>query len=207
MARTVCVDGVSRGSYGGRRRAYTRSLAGADVEAQSRDVARVTHEDSSSDLRLSSSRDRNRGARQTLVGITTTTVRVVHDLASLRVPDEDEEGIGALRVEGVDLARDRRDTLDDRVGVADAAAGGLPSACGVSDHFRGRAGEGAQDRVDDCSGSTVSGRSGGLARTEDVNLWAGCAAIEQASRGEGGAEKEERSCANGHVDAELRWLL
>ena len=117
------IDGISGGLYGySTAKTYPGCLAGTDVVAQPWDVAWVTHEDGGGDLLLSSSRNRDRCAGQALVCVASTTVRVIHDLATLRVPNEDEERIRALCVEGVDLACDSGDTLDDRVGVADAAA-------------------------------------------------------------------------------------
>ena len=101
---------------------YAGGLACPDVEAQSRDVTRVTHEDSGSDLLLRRRRDRDSSVRESLVEIATTTIHIVEDLSALRVPNEHDERVRALRVEGVDLVRRALDALDDRVGVVDAAA-------------------------------------------------------------------------------------
>lgn len=135
-------------------------------------MARVTHEDGGLDLGLSRGGNGDRGVRETLVGVATTAVCVIEDLTTLRVADQDEEGVGALLVEGVDLAGSCCDTLDGRVGVADAAAGRLATACGVVDRLGRGAGVRANDQVDDDTSSTVSWRNGGFTRAEDVNLGA-----------------------------------
>lgn len=65
---------------------YAGGLASADVVRQTWDVARVAHEDGSLDLLLRGRGDRNDGAREALVGVTTTAVCVIEDLTALNAP-------------------------------------------------------------------------------------------------------------------------
>ena len=119
--------------------------------------------------------------------------RDVAELAYLGVANEDEDGVGALRVEGVDLAGNGCDTLNDRVRVADAATGCLTTASGVGNHLSCRSGVRAEHRVDDGAGGTVAWRGGGLASTEHVYLRAALCG------GESRTEKEDGSGAE-HLD-------
>jgi hypothetical protein len=179
-------------------------------------VARVAHEDGGLDLLLCRSGNGDRRARETLVGVATAAVGVVEDLttlrshavsfyslrktsrAHLRVTDEHQERVRALLVERVDLARDGLHALDDRVGVADVAAGGLATAGGVVDRLGRRAGVRADDRVDDRACGTVPRRDGRLACAKDVDLWAARALLDRVCSSEGGAEEEKRGGAESH---------
>lgn len=67
----------------GESKTYAGCLARADVEGEAGNVTRVTHEDGSSDLLLSSRRNRNGSAGETLIRVASTAVSVVHDLATL----------------------------------------------------------------------------------------------------------------------------
>ena len=102
----------------------------------------------------------------------------------LGVTNQDQYGVRALGVEGVDLAGDGLDTLNNGVGVAHVSAGRLTTACWVVDCLSSRTRERALDGSDNGSGCTIAWWYGGLACTEDVHLRAlGC--------GEGGSEQEE----------------
>ena len=65
------------------KEAYSRRLAGTDVEGEAWDVARVAHEDCSCDLLLRGGRNGDGSVRETLVGVTSTAVGIVHDLTTL----------------------------------------------------------------------------------------------------------------------------
>lgn len=62
---------------------YAGSLASTDVVAEARDVARITHEDCSGDLLLSSSGDGDSSAGEAFVGVSAPTISIVEDLATL----------------------------------------------------------------------------------------------------------------------------
>ena len=62
---------------------HSGGLACADVVGETGDVTGVTHEDGGSDLLLRRRRDRDGSTRETLVGVTSATVGVIHDLTTL----------------------------------------------------------------------------------------------------------------------------
>lgn len=118
----------------------------------------------------------------------------------LGVADEDELGLGALGVEGVDGCGNGGNTLDGGVGVADVAAGGLATACGVVDGLRGGAGVGSENEVNDDTSSSVACGCSGLAGAKDVDAWAALALLDIDAGGEclEGEEHESRSDTTEH---------
>jgi hypothetical protein len=197
-------------------------LTWSNVVREARNVARVTHEDRSCNLRLSSRGDRNGGVRDPFVGVPSTTVSIVKDLttlekiqrekildtaliqkrdAYLRIANQDKNSAGTSLVERIDLARNGRNSLLDRVGVAHATAWRLTTASRVVDGLGSRAWVRAKDRVHDGACCAVTGRDGGLTSTEDVNLRArALTLLNDATRDDGRAKKEKRCDTNASHD-------
>ena len=81
-----------------RRTTYTLGLASADIVREASNVVRVAHEDGGLDGGEGSAGEGSAG---------TTAERVVHDLTTLRVADQDNLGVGAALVEVVDRGNHR----------------------------------------------------------------------------------------------------
>jgi len=150
----------------GRASGEASGLAGADVVGETRFVARVTHEDGGLDIVAG---DVGRNGGDAAPRVCAAAQSVIHDLTSLRVPNEDELGVGAILGEGRDGANDGLGTLLGRRSVRNTAARGLTTAGRVDDGLRSSSRVGVEDQVDDGDGRTVTRANGCLTSTEDVN--------------------------------------
>jgi len=113
-------------------------------------------------------------------------------LTTLRVSNQNENGVGALRVVGVDRAGYSGDTLNNRVGIADTTAGGLATTSGVVDSLGSGSRIGGNDRVDDVQGSTIACWSSRFTSTKDVNRWAVGALLEEGGGSSEAGKEEDR---------------
>lgn len=102
-------------------------------------------------------------------GTSTAAEGIVHNLATLRVTDQDDLGVGAALVQAGDGFDDGLGALTRRVLVADTAALGLATARRVGDGLARRAGVGLLDHVDETLGGAVARRRRRLTRSEDVH--------------------------------------
>lgn len=161
---------------------YSSSFTGANLVRQTARKAWVTHEDGRLDHLDRRRGERDRGRSDALGRVTTAAEGVVHDLSSLRVPDQHDRRVRTLLVEGIDGTGDGGNALFGRVGVADSAAGRLAAACWVVDSLGRRAGIGLCDEVGDRAGGAVARRGCRLAGREDVDTRAGLASLYLGER-------------------------
>lgn len=82
-------------------------------------------------------------------------------------------GLGTFVVEAVDSVGRCRDALDNRVGIANAAARGLSTAGRIVDGLGRGAGVSREDQVDYSRRGTVSSWGCCFTSAKDVNIWAG----------------------------------
>jgi len=115
--------------------------------------------------------------------LVTKSHRTGDSCSYLRIADDNQLSVGALRVEGGNGLDYGRSTLGRRALVAGATAVALATASRVNDRLGGSARISLNDHVDETLRSTIALGDGGLTGTEDVNLGAALALLDLSRAG------------------------